>query len=266
MADDIALRVAESGMVFSATMPTNQREFYNARSGFYDSQMAIPKRVARQVIINGFYHDNLSKFIGITPISYLDAACGTGTATAQFVKGLESYAKLKEIFAIDISDEMVKLASGNLPSFQVMQGDMANLPFNDKFGLITILFHGLGHLSDESLRACFESMKKSLKPGGYACFDVIKRFSVGEQGYTVEDERAGRNFLCYRTLGPDGKILTDGKSNILIGTDRLFTVEEMEHLAKSSGLEVAALREFRITNPDPKVGHLNEIAAIVKKK
>lgn len=110
----------------------------------------------------------------------MDFGCGTGGTTNEFMAGLTGYAEVVEGFALDISPEMARLAHQNLPKFNVIKGGPDKLNFENKFDLITALFHVVCHLSPQELDAFFQNASKSLKQGGVICFEVIKQLEVRE--------------------------------------------------------------------------------------
>jgi len=257
--------IARKGFAFASSMLTDQERFYDSRAGGYDRQMERCERVQRRKKIFALYHSILRKRMRGKEISYLDFGCGTGKATLEFIDGLEKYCKIKEGRAIDISSEMVKLAKRNLKNFKVKQGTVAGIGCKAKYDLITSFFHVLCHLDDKGVEEFFKNSGKSLKKGGFICFDVMKNFKVGEHGYSKTDWKERRNYAAYHSLDKNGNAITDKKGGPLIGTDRLFTRDEIVKNAKHAGLKVVKIAELRIKNPDPKIGHINEFVAILSK-
>jgi len=264
-AERINREIQSKGFAFANSMLTDQERFYDSRAIGYDKQMERRERIERRKKIYALYHASLRKIIGGMEISYLDFGCGTGEATLEFIEGLKKYCKIKEGMAIDISSEMVGLATGNLKNFKVEKGTAADVICGRKFDLITAFFHVLCHMDDKELGKFFQNTGKSMKKGGCMCFDVMKNFEVGEHGYSKIDKKEGRNYAAYYSLGKDGDIIKDEQGNPLIGTDRLFTRAEIAKNAKSAGLKVVKISKLRIKNPDPKVGYIQEYVIILSK-
>ena len=160
---------------------------------------------------------------------------------------------------------MVKTARRNLPIFEVIQGGVAQINFDHTFDLITSFFHVLCHMCESDLELFFRNVSKSLTQGGLLCFDVIKQFEVGEHGYTEGERLSGMKYLAYHSLRDDGAKILDAYGNPCIGTDRMFTSDEILNFAKEAGLRMVNIEEVLIANPDPKVGHLKEFAVVLCK-
>jgi SAM-dependent methyltransferase len=160
---------------------------------------------------------------------------------------------------------MVKIAQKNLPQFKVSQGGVSDMNFDGKFDLITSFFHVLCHLDDNDLNLYFKNVARSLKTGGLACFDVIKLFDVGERGYTESDKKEGKKYLAYHSARKDGSKISDSSGNPIIGTDRLFTREEIADFAAANNFKIIDFAEFQIENPDPKIASLKEYQVILQK-
>lgn len=81
---------------------------------------------------------------GLPPARTLDVACGTGFLT-RHLRG--------EVFALDQSAEMVRIAAARATGARVLQGDAVPLPFAD--GEFARLFtsHFYGHLHPEERQA-----------------------------------------------------------------------------------------------------------------
>lgn len=90
----------------------------------------------------------------------LDVACGTG----------HHLKHLKDDFSctgVDISDEMLMIARGNVGEVDFQQSDMTSLELGRQFDAITCLFSSIGYARTLSnLRKTMEGFARHLKSGG----------------------------------------------------------------------------------------------------
>lgn len=261
----INYQIDKFGTAFTTSMLTDQEAFYDFRAVIYDDQNEVPQRKKRRQIIFGIYHKILKRCLKDKKVIYLDFGCGTGFATLEFIKLLNSYFKISQGFAIDVSKEMVNIAKSCLPKFNIRKGSVNKILTQNKFDLITAFFHVLCHLSETELNKFFENTFVSLKRNGFVCFDVIKQFDVGEHGYTQRDKEGKRKYIAYRSLKKDSTIITDRKGNSIIGTDRMFSKKEIIDFARKYKFKIVTIEEVKIENPDPKIGFLKEFAVILQK-
>ena len=252
--------IVAQGATVTNVPVTDQRSFYDLRASIYDQQNAFAERRQRQETMDDFYHQELRKILAGKNLSYLDFGCGTGTHTARFLEGLKEYASVEKSYAVDISDEMVKLAKGRLAGFTVVQGSAEKL-VEIKLDLATSFFHVLCHLTEAELELFFKNVSTALNPGGVLCFDVIKRFDVGERGFTEEHERKGEKYLLYHSIKPDGSKVVGIDGQPVIGTDRMFTKEEIVDFAQRNDLEVVEIKEFFVGKKE----NIRDYAVILRK-
>lgn len=120
----------------------------------------------------------------------LDVCCGTGQLAVHFLE--RGY----HIVGLDLSEEMLHYARQNAAPFiergraRFVQGDAADFCFSERFGLAISTFDALNHLPDkDSLRACFECVRRVLVPGGTFVFDLNTRAGLrsGWNGIAVQD-------------------------------------------------------------------------------
>lgn len=121
----------------------------------------------------------------------LELACGTGN----FLVTLSN--NNIEMSGIDISDEMLHAAERRAKQqhteTNLINADMCFFELNQKFALIFVAGNSLQHLNKrEDVEACFESVKRHLKPDGKFIVEVFnpslkllnrnpeERFFVGE--------------------------------------------------------------------------------------
>jgi ubiquinone/menaquinone biosynthesis C-methylase UbiE len=148
----------------------------------------------------------------------LNLGCGHG---ADFLPFSKNY----ELYGIDFSDEMLKLArkyAGKF-SFQVnlTAADVCYLPYDDEAFDYIISVATLHHLKKEQQMTAFQELKRVLKPGGSAFITVWNRRQphFWFKGKEVMVPWRTQNETLYRYY-------------------YLFTYAEIKRLAEESGLEV----------------------------
>jgi SAM-dependent methyltransferase len=97
----------------------------------------------------------INLFINLTPAGgkILDLGCGTG------IPGLK-------VTGIDISDEMIKLASNNLPKAKFTRMPMTDIDFDEKFDGV-ISSYSLLCLPPKDFNLMSDKIHRALKRGGY---------------------------------------------------------------------------------------------------
>jgi len=92
--------------------------------------------------------------------SLLDVACGTGLHL--------SYLKSSfDVYGVDISPAMIKLAISNNPGINFYIGDMQDFQINSRFDVVTCLFSSITYVgSIEALNATIANFAKHLQPNG----------------------------------------------------------------------------------------------------
>ena len=96
--------------------------------------------------------------------------CGTGSHLKFFNKK-----KIKTI-GIDFSRKMIKIAKKKNPDLKFFHKDAKNFSFENKFDLITSLFHVTSYINkDKDLFRIFKNVKKHLNKNGTYIFDYWYR-------------------------------------------------------------------------------------------
>lgn len=117
--------------------------------------------------LNTFEGDVIFKMLGkLKGLKILDVGCGAGRLT-KFLRdeGADVKGGQAEVYAADISEEMLKIIEKKLPGVQTVQAGMDKLPFEDNsFDIVTAAFV-IVHL--ETLEKSFEEVYRILKPGGF---------------------------------------------------------------------------------------------------
>lgn len=120
----------------------------------------------------------LQRFLHQTNSLTLDMGCGTG----RFLR----YAD----YGIDISEEMLKIASGKHPDKNLIACDAENTPFSENTFDQIICMHMFMHLTKEKSITILNEAGRILKPGGYFIVDfpsekrrsLLKRHKPGWHG------------------------------------------------------------------------------------
>ncbi|HEY57508.1 MAG TPA: class I SAM-dependent methyltransferase [Anaerolineae bacterium] len=97
----------------------------------------------------------------------LDLGCGT-EALAQVLtqRGCR-------VLGINLSPSMIRQAYERLPAGRALVADMRALPLASRFHAVYAVFASLNHLlTPEHLNAAFQSVARTLRPGGWFLFDL----------------------------------------------------------------------------------------------
>ncbi len=98
----------------------------------------------------------------------LDLGCGDGLDLAYY-KSLGA-----DIFGIDASEELIKIARGRLPGDDIRVGVFENLPYTDQFFDVVLSKYALQ--TSPVLEPCFTEVNRVLKPGGTLVYLVTHPF------------------------------------------------------------------------------------------
>lgn len=108
------------------------------------------------------------------PQKVLELGCGTGNI-------LKLFPKVKKLYGLDISQEMLTIAQKKLPTAIFIKGSMTNFKIDEKFDLILCIFDAINHLcSSREWEETFAHVAKHLEPKGVFIFDSnsLERFEV----------------------------------------------------------------------------------------
>ncbi len=101
-------------------------------------------------------------------VTLIDLACGDGFDLAH-------YQELgAEIFGIDASEEMVRLASQRLPEANIQLGLFEKIPFEDNYFDVVVSKYAL--MTSADLKPVFSEILRVLKPGGVMMYLVTHPF------------------------------------------------------------------------------------------
>lgn len=106
-----------------------------------------------------------------------DLGCGPGHVAGYL------HAQGVDVFGIDLSPEMVRVASGLNPGLAFQVGDMKQLEIPAGSLAGAVAFYSIVHFSLAELGPVFQQVRRALAPGGLA----LLAFHVGDQWVHVDD-------------------------------------------------------------------------------
>jgi ubiquinone/menaquinone biosynthesis C-methylase UbiE len=122
----------------------------------------------------------LKKYLNESDTKFnLDLACGTG----RFLQ----YAD----YGLDISHEMVKVATQKFPQKKIAIGDATSVPFENSFFRNTISFHLLMHLDLSQVEKILSEINRITVAGGYFIFDIPSKKRRKITGYKATSWHGG---------------------------------------------------------------------------
>jgi len=168
------------------------------------------------------FSDIFATFIGKLPEKgkVLDLGCGTGLPYARYLveKGFD-------VLGVDLSEEMVKLASKNVPEASFVQLSMNEITYRDEFDGVMSSFSML-LLPPELFKETASRIYSALVEGGYFYLSLNEPASVSDD--------------------PDSEVFVN-----IMGQDmysRAYTVEEIEVYFQPLGLSLVKFnREVHVS-------------------
>jgi SAM-dependent methyltransferase len=142
--------------------------YYDRMAG--DDARAMNRQARRKVLGN----------ILVNARTVCDLGCGTGNTALELARSG------KKVYGLDLSPEMCRLARARLRRARVpvriLHGDMRALRLPEPVDLVLSEFNPLNHLPRKSdLLRVFRAVFRSLRPGGWFCFDLNTCRSLREQ-------------------------------------------------------------------------------------
>lgn len=176
----------------------------------------------------------------------LELGCGTGELLLRMAKNYRCD-------GLDLSPEMLTIAQKKLKhrDVKLFLGDMVEFSTGEKYDIILAMFDTVNHLvSIEELEEHFKSVKASLNNEGIYIFDVVDREFMNTmfKGGVFVDNR--KDFSCiWEHQVEDGIDYIEATYFLKISKNawerytenyskKIFTFEEIEKIAKDSGLAV----------------------------
>ncbi|MBI2043103.1 methyltransferase domain-containing protein [Candidatus Pacearchaeota archaeon] len=152
-----------------------------------------------------FVSEVLKKF-GANERKILDLGCGTGLHEKEFSR--RGY----DMMGLDLSGEMIEIASERNPKCKFVVGDMSDFCLNEKFDAIISMFSAMGYLTEnQQIEGFFNSVKKHLKENGLLVLDVWNGLGVMNE-LPISREKSAKigNLKIVRRSFPD----LDSKNHI----------------------------------------------------
>lgn len=133
----------------------------------------------------------------------LDLACGHGRHSIELAK------RGFNVAGLDYSEPFIEKAKTDAKqagvNVEFIRGDMKNLPFNESFDVVLMLFTAFGYFSDEDNQKTLGEISKSLKPSGRFLIDVISGEAVinrfNKEGQKEQDSNRLRIPRTYEVGG-----------------------------------------------------------------
>jgi len=98
--------------------------------------------------------------------SLLELGCGTGSV-------LEGLVSVPELVGLDISEEMLEIAAGKVPTATFVREDMTDFDLGSKFDVVACVFDTVNHLANYAAwESLFDRVQRHLKAGGLFVFDL----------------------------------------------------------------------------------------------
>lgn len=113
-----------------------------------------------------------------TPAQSLDIGCGCGIPVTS------ALAELGSVVGVDLSETQIALARENLPSAELIQGDIMDQQFAAAFFDAVVAFYALFHLPREEQHELLTRVSVWLRPGGYLLATLARS---DKSGYTEDD-------------------------------------------------------------------------------
>jgi len=134
----------------------NSIEGYNLYAPLYDSNLAY---------LDSFERDELIKLIGsVRDKKVLDIGSGTGRIIQILKRKVDS--ENAHFTAVDVSEEMLKVAKKKHPNIDTVHTDMTNLLLEDDTFDIVIASFVIVHIPTKNLDKAFDEVARVLKPNG----------------------------------------------------------------------------------------------------
>lgn len=119
------------------------------------------------------YIENLFTLHGVEPDTVCELACGTGNITAELEK--RGY----DITGVDISSDMLAVASEKLGKARLICADMVHFQTKNEYEAFLCMIDGMNYVTvPKAAERVLKNVKKSLKKNGVFIFDVSTRYKL----------------------------------------------------------------------------------------
>ena len=126
-------------------------EFFDKRAAGWDAELIRKDSVVDIILDNGGIKEG---------VKVLDVACGTGVLFGDYLKR-----RVASVTGVDISPEMVKIASEKFPqkNIKVICGDVEETEFDEKFDIVMV-YNAFPHFPEPA--RLIKTLSEKLKQGG----------------------------------------------------------------------------------------------------
>ena len=261
----------------------------NSLHKFYNFPKYYDKAFTRDVKSDiSFFKKCFHQYSNVEVKRVLEAACGPG----MFLESLPEYGYY--VLGYDLNPAMVKYAKEklkrskiNVNQADVIEGNMKNMKFDEKFDAAFICINSLGYLrSEEEICSHFKVMAESLKPGGIyiieiscKCDDIKNEKKFDDTWYVKEEnfdleltwainwydiEKRIRHVDFHMVINDNGYNTQIEEAHEL----RLWIFDEFKQFSKSGGFEIVGIYNQnyeKISENIPITGELGALFFILKK-
>ena len=178
------------------------------------------------------------------PLMHLDAGCGTGVLMELLAEpGWQSV-------GIDLSAAMLRVAKYRRALPFLARADICDLPFKERFHLVTCLFDSLNFLlHEDQVHRAMASFQNALLPGGLLYFDVVTRRMITDH-FNDETwvENHGRFRSSWKSTYDRDRRLCETRVRINSGEEsvtqeRVYGEEFLCDALDRAGLTLLAMRD-----------------------
>ena len=125
------------------------KDFFDNLAPRWDNEPIADKEIIDTILDNGGIKEN---------VDVLDVACGTGVLFPYYLQR-----NVKDITAVDLSPEMVKIAKSKFPQADIICGDAETIAFDRQFDTVMI-YNAFPHFPEPE--KVIENLAKAIKPNG----------------------------------------------------------------------------------------------------
>ncbi|BAD85462.1 SAM-dependent methyltransferase, UbiE/COQ5 family [Thermococcus kodakarensis KOD1] len=231
-------------------------ELYTVLAEYYDTiYKSRAERVKEEIdFVEEIFREDAKREVK----RVLDLACGTGIPT------LELAERGYEVLGLDLHEEMLRVARRKAEArglnVKFIRGNALDISFEEEFDAVTMFFSSIMYFDDSAIRELFNSVRRTLRPGGVFIADFPCWFYGGNDGPIVWDERRGDERLVitdWREVEPAVQklrfkrlvqiIMPNGETKAFFVDDELniYTPREMRLLAEQYFSEVKIYGNLR---------------------
>jgi SAM-dependent methyltransferase len=176
----------------------------------------------------------------------LDIPCGFGRHAIEFTK--DGY----NITGMEYHPDQISEAKRNMQlenvSFPLIQADMRNIPYENRYDRIYNYFTSFGYFSDEENEKTIGEFHKALKPGGVVLVDIVNRDYFLSECLGNNFKRLGDNRFLIEEFSFDPLTSINNSTQILIEENKIVDERKMKLRLYSPHEIIAIFRKWNFTN------------------